>query len=98
MDAMSVKEWRAFVKKVKMAMPIDTPVYVRRYPAKKLNGITHFDGRCFRIRVDSKGDRASQCDTLLHEYTHVVAINDAHEHKGNWGELYAALYTACESQ
>ena len=93
---MNVQQWRAFVKKVKKAMPVATPVHVRRYPAKKVDGITHFDGRCFRIRIDSKLDQAAQSDTLLHEYAHVVAINDAYEHKAHWGDIYSQLYTACE--
>jgi hypothetical protein len=93
---MNTKQWRQLIARVKKAMPIDSPVYVRRYPAKKQCGATRFDGRCFRIRIDSKLDDAAQRDSLLHEYCHAVAISQAHEHKGNWGEIYAALYTAVE--
>jgi len=73
------------------------PVIVRRYPSKKNHGITHFDGRKFYIRIDSEGDDATQLETLLHEYSHALTINDAYNHKEPWAQNYSKIYTAWEA-
>jgi len=48
----------------------------------------------FRIYVDSLGDPQSQVDTLLHEWAHVLAIEEAYEHRGRWSAFHGEIYDA----
>ena len=93
---METKEWRRLIKWLRATFPLSFPLTVKRAPSKRNHGVTSFDGNTIHIRVDSTQDHAGQIDTILHEYAHALAIDDAYTHKDNWGRLYAAIYTAME--
>jgi hypothetical protein len=95
---MTITKWRQWVKAVKRAYPIDTPINVRRCRMKKNFGITSFNGRVFNIRIDSSQEDAIQVDTLLHEYAHAAAIDEAYNHNEAWGVVYSKLVTQCVSK
>ena len=91
---MNNTEWRALIRRLRKHFPVAGRVSVRRCPAKSYCGITRFDGNNYSIRIDSTQPRAGQIDTLLHEWAHVLAIEQAYRHEGPWGTLYASIYDA----
>lgn len=95
---MTNRQFRWTVAWLRKHFPVSAPVVIKRYPAKKNHGITRFDGKKFYIRIDSKQESAGQLDTLLHEYAHVVAIDEAYSHKDPWARIYGAIYNAFEKK
>jgi len=91
---MNTTEWRALIHNLRKRFPVSGTVTVRRYPSKRLCGATTFDGRNYCIRVDSKQPRIGQIDTLLHEWAHVYAIEQAYTHGGPWASIFGEIYTA----
>jgi len=91
---MKTREWRALIRKLRERFPVQGQVTVRRYPTKKDCGLTTFDGSNYRVRVNSDQPDGGQVDTLLHEWAHVRAIEQAYRHEGPWGVLYAEIYDA----
>lgn len=89
---MKTNDWRALVRKLRKRFPVGSPVVVCRSPAKKNCGMTRFDGRTFRVRIASNQSIQGQVDTLLHEWVHVMAIDQAYRHDGQWGALFASIY------
>jgi hypothetical protein len=91
---MKTSQWRALIRKLRKHFPVEGQVTVRRYATKKDCGLTTFNGCNYRVRVNSKQPDAGQVDTLLHEWAHVCAIEQAYRHEGPWGVLYAEIYDA----
>jgi hypothetical protein len=89
---MNNSEWRALIRKLRKKFPVSGSVSVIRYPAKKVCGTTTFNGRDYRIRINSDQPRTGLIDTLLHEWAHVCSIEQAYRHEGPWGSLYASIY------
>jgi hypothetical protein len=91
---MDTGQWRALIRTLRNHFPVEGHVAVRRYPMKKNCGLTTFDGNDYHVRVNSDQPDAGQIDTLLHEWAHVRAIEQAYRHEGPWGVLYAEIYEA----
>jgi len=90
---MNTKEWRLLIKRLRKHFPVDAKVIVRRYPIKTACGMTTFNGQWeFRIAVNSDQTETGQIDTLLHEWAHVLAVQQAYKHEGPWGVLFAEVY------
>jgi hypothetical protein len=90
---MNTKEWRKLIGMLRKTFPVNGKVIVRRYPMKKTCGITRFNGSGeYRIGVGSNQPRVGQMDTLIHEWAHVLAIQQAYTHDGPWGVLFAEVY------
>jgi hypothetical protein len=75
---------------------IDARVIVRRRPIKKLNGQVTFDGEDYYITVSSLIDSQAQAETLMHEWAHVLAIEEGYNHGETWGAMYSRVYAFCE--
>lgn len=91
------KDWVALIRKLKRAFPLEGTVRVIRRPYKRDCGYTTFDGELFTIRVDSRMSYQTQVDTLLHEWAHARAIQEAYCHRGRWGEIHGEIYQSwCE--
>ena len=90
--SMNTRELRALVRKLRKRFPVPGKITVRRYPAKRNSGVTTYDGRVFRIYIDSSGDKSSQVETLLHEWAHIRAIDEAYRHGRAWGRHYAEIH------
>jgi hypothetical protein len=56
------------------------------------SGITVFDGRDYRISINSNQDEAGQVDAILHEWAHALAIEEAYKHSEPWGSMYSKVY------
>jgi hypothetical protein len=95
---MSIIEWRKLLRWLRKNFPTNIPIKVKRAPSKKNHAITRFDGRVIQIRVGSDQDRPMLIDSMLHEYAHALAIDDAYSHKETWGRLYSMIYTAYEKR
>lgn len=94
---MTTSEFRKLVKWVRKQCPIETPINVRRYPAKKRHAITRFDGRQFYIRISTNQEDQGQIDAVLHEFAHAAAIDNSYQHKGEWPTIYGNLYTVWDA-
>jgi len=88
---MTTSRWRTITAKVRKRFPVETPVTIRR---KKMSdaGLTTFDGRQYHIYIDFKQNDSAQVETLLHEWGHVIAMEQAFKHKGPWGKIYGNIY------
>jgi hypothetical protein len=93
---MNTTKWRALILFLRTKWPISCPVVVRRYPSKKVCGRTVFDGGRFRICVSTLQDGGGQKDTLLHEWAHAYAIDQAYHHDARWGAIYSDIYSTWE--
>ena len=95
---MDTQAWRALIRQLRKNFPVTVPVkVVRRRTTTGSIGLTTFDGREYRIRVKSNQESDSQIDTLLHEWAHVCAIEEAYNHQGRWAGLYGDIYQAWEN-
>jgi hypothetical protein len=94
MGQMNTHDWRALIRKLRKHFPTDGKVVVCRRPTKLDCGVTTFNGNDYRIRVNSNQPKTGQVDTLLHEWAHVLAIDQAYRHEGPWGIIFAELYSA----
>jgi hypothetical protein len=90
---MKTREWRALIRNLRKHFPVSGTVTVRRRPIKRNCGLTTFDGCDYSIRINSNQPRTGQIDTLLHEWAHVLAIEQAYRHEGPWGVLFAEIYS-----
>ena len=88
--------WRDILKLLRKNFPISRPVNVRRVKLTKNNGVTYFDSRSFHVYINSNQSKDSQIDSLIHEWAHVRAIDEAFQHKGRWGELHGEIYDIWE--
>lgn len=90
------KEWKRAVTIIRKVAPVDIKVDIRRYPCKKYDGSTRFNGSKAYVRINSKATIGMQVDTLLHEWAHVLMFNEAFTHGPTWGQFHASLYSATE--
>jgi uncharacterized protein (DUF2344 family) len=89
-------EWRELIRKLRKSLPIDTPVSIRRVKLKADAGLTIFDGAKYVIKIASNQSFGVQIDSLLHEWAHALAMEEAYRHKANWGIHYAKVYESWE--
>lgn len=92
--AMNTQEWRSLIRQLRTHFPVETKVDVRRTRIRNDCGRTIFNGETYRIVVDSRQEKQGQIDTLLHEWAHVCAIEEAYRHKGRWGVIHGAIFEA----
>jgi hypothetical protein len=59
---------------------------------KKLCGQVTFDGTDYMITISSRLDSQAQIETLMHEWAHVLAIEEAYEHGESWSSMYSHVY------
>lgn len=87
------KKWRLLLWYLRKRFPVQQPTRtMRRKLGKKADlGLTTFNGHSYRVRVHDCQDYSGQIDTLLHEWAHVLAIEEAYQHKGRWAEIYGEL-------
>lgn len=55
-----------------------------------------FDGRNYKIVVNSNLEWTAQVDAILHEWAHVLAVEEAYKHNNSWGSAYTKIYRAWE--
>ena len=92
---METQKFRAVIRCLRKHFPVTQRVkIVRRCITKGDTGLTTFDGNEYRIRIKSNQDSGGQLDTLLHEWAHVCAIEEAYEHRGRWATLFGEIYDA----
>ncbi len=92
---MNISEWRALLRSLRKRFPVSGTVRVVRRPLRKDCGRTVFNGcHGYRVTIDSIQPWQGQVDTLLHEWAHVRAIEQAYAHDGPWGSLFAEIYDA----
>ena len=89
---MNTTEWRILLHELRTHAPTSCSVVIRRYPMKKNCGVTRFDGRKFQVRIDSGLSTVGQIDAILHEWAHVLAIEQGFLHKESWGSMFSKLY------
>jgi hypothetical protein len=88
---MTTTKWRSLLKYLRTAFPVGCQVEVRRCNRKEC-AVTIFDGRTYRIRINASQDTRGQQDSILHEWAHVCAIEQAYRHEGPWGQIFASIY------
>jgi len=93
---MNTQEWRALVLFLRRNWTISCPVIVKRWKMKRLCGRTKFDGQEYHISISTLQDAGGQKDTLLHEWAHAYAIDQAYNHDIRWGAIYSEIYSAWE--
>jgi hypothetical protein len=59
---------------------------------KKLCGQVTFNGTDYTITISSTLDSQAQIETLMHEWAHVLAIEEAYGHGKPWSEMYSHVY------
>ena len=91
---MKTREWRTLIRRLRERFPVQGTVTVLRRAVKCDCGLTTFNGNDYRVRINSDQSDQGQIDTLLHEWAHVCAIEQAYRHEGPWGVLYAEIYDA----
>ena len=91
---MKTCEWRALIRKLRERFPVQGTVTVLRRPVKCDCGLTTFNGNDYRVRINSDQSDQGQIDTLLHEWAHVCAIEEAYGHVGRWATLHGEIYDA----
>jgi hypothetical protein len=92
--------WKGLLKMLRKTFPISCKVVVRRVPKtwQNAHGTTNFvNNSKFYVYINNNYSADSQIDTLLHEWAHVKAIDEAMQHKGKWGELHGEIYQAWEN-
>ena len=94
---MKLTAWRALLKWLRTTFPTDMTVIVRRAPSQSSDGVTRCDGRRIAIRINSQQDASQQVHTLLHEWGHALALDNAYKHNEAWGKLYSTIYAAWEA-
>jgi len=91
---MKTSKWRALIRRLRKHFPVEAAVSVCRRPVKCDCGLTTFDGRTYRIRINSDLSEQAQIDALLHEWAHVAAIDEAYRHRGRWATVHGEIYDA----
>ena len=91
-------KWRKMLSWLRRNYPVKMKVTIRRVRnlRKKEPNIGYSEGtnRSIYIAIDYNTSFALQCDTLLHEWAHVMTWdgNDIDEHGEEWGLAYARIY------
>lgn len=88
---MKTQEWRALLRQLRKAFPVATPVIVRKRVKFDCAG-TYFDGYRYHVTIRKKQTDTELVDSILHEWGHVLAIEDAYQHDGPWAVKYGKVY------
>ena len=91
---MKTREWRALIRKLRKRFSVQGTITVLRRKVKCDCGLTTFNGCDYRVRINSDQSDQGQIDTLLHEWAHVCAIEEAYGHRGRWATLHGEIYHA----
>ena len=91
---MTTSRWRTLIRSLREHFPVTGKVTVSRRPVQCDCGLTTFNGRGWRIRINANLSDVAQIDALLHEWAHVFAINEAYEHRGRWATVHGEIYDA----
>jgi len=95
---MNTADWRILTRWLRATFPVSMPVLIRRWPMKRQAGMARFNGCDYRICISTLQDEAGQKDTLLHEWSHVLAIEEAYQHQGRWAEFYGKVFHGWEKE
>jgi hypothetical protein len=88
---MTTSEWRLLLKNLRRRFPVESPVTVRK--RQKVDcAVTIFDGKEYRITISSDQPDIGLIDSILHEWAHVRAIEEAYQHNGRWADNYGEIY------
>lgn len=96
MAKVKYSSWRALLRMLRQNFPIERPIVVKRIKKKKDNGTLSFYNNKFYIYIDTTQSAEGQIDSILHEWAHARAIEEACEHAGTWGEHYGHIYQTWE--
>jgi hypothetical protein len=91
--------WLRFCYWVKREFPLQYPVKIISKKIKKNRGATTFDGKMFRVYIDSGLQFDVKIDILIHEWAHALTWFGAQhrkDHSGEWGLAHAAIYEKSE--
>jgi hypothetical protein len=88
---MLVNKWRTLTKNLRTYYPLSVPVVVRRVKMKDC-ARTNFDGYQFKIRISTDQPDIGLIDSLLHEWAHCLAIEEAYQHDGRWSAIFGEIY------
>ncbi len=67
----NTSKWRSLIRDLRKRFPVESPVRVIRMSVKGDPGLTTFNGRSYRVRIQSNQDWGGQVDAILHEWAHV---------------------------
>jgi len=90
------KNWRALIRMLRKQFATESTVEVRRCPMID-NGDLQLHGNTFKMRINSALPKGGQIDALIHEWAHVLAIEEAYRHEFAWGIAHAAVYSVWEA-
>lgn len=91
---MTNKEWRRYIKFLRINFPLKRSFAVIRKPLKKIQGETIFDPGCEKILIDTRTPITYQADILMHEWAHARTSTVTHCDK--WAREYGKIYRAWE--
>lgn len=91
------EHWRKTIRFLRQTYKTSIPVSIRRVKRQKDAGATFFDGYTLTIKIRTEQSWEGQIDSLLHEYAHVCAIDEACRHEGRWGEFFGKIYQGWEN-
>ena len=91
--AVTTKEVREIVKRMREGLPLRCDVTISRLPASsKYMAFAHREGRRARISYVASMTRQEFADAIIHEWAHLHSGDFTHGDK--WGKSYAAAYRA----
>jgi Zn-dependent peptidase ImmA (M78 family) len=73
-------------------------VVVIRRKMKKNLGLASFDGEKFEIAISSNESKQEQVDIIMHEWAHILCMEQAYTHGGQWGDFYGKLHESYETK
>lgn len=86
-----------FLKLLRSELPTNKKLVVRRIPMKKNYGTTNLSkNKIITVCIDSNGTIDTQCDTLIHEWGHVLEFDKWKEHGADWGNGVSKAYQVWE--
>lgn len=88
---MLVNKWRTLIKNLRTYYPVSVPVVVRRVKMKDC-ARTNFNGCRFSITINKDQPSIGLIDSLLHEWSHCLAIEEAYQHDGRWSIIFGEIY------
>jgi hypothetical protein len=76
--------------------PTERPVIVRRVKKKTSESTLFFDSAMFRVYISTNQSAEAQIDAILHEASHVLAIEESCRHEEIWSKYYGKIYSKFE--
>ena len=89
--------WRSLLKMLRENFPTEQQIIVRRVKKKTSESTLFFNGRVFRLYISTNQSADGQVDSLLHEMSHLLAIEEAYKHEEIWSKYYSKVYSKWES-